>query len=64
MELNKICFVNFRFFMNYYTFINFQPINFTLKSISKYLQPKNVLKFVIVFVYCMDLYVELNKICL
>jgi len=49
--------------MNYYVFINFQPINFTLKSIGKHLQQKNILK--ICDIFCLlhgSTYVELNKI--
>jgi len=50
--------------MNYYVFINFQPINFTLKSIGKHLQQKKYTK--ICDIFCLlhgSTYVELNKIC-
>ena len=50
--------------MIYYTFINFQPINFTLKSIVKHLQQRKYNK--ICDFFCLlhgCTYVELNKIC-
>jgi len=60
MKLNKICFVIFRFFYD----LNFQLINFTLKSIGKHLQQRKYNK--ICDILCLlhgSTYVELNKIC-
>jgi len=50
--------------MIYYAFINFQPINFILKSIDKHLQQKKYIKICDIF-YLLhgSTYVELNKIC-
>jgi len=48
--------------MNYYAFINFQPINFTLKSIGNHLQQKKYTKICDIFLLYGFIYVELKKI--